>query len=734
MPMDDMSQFLDLFVQESLDRFDELNQSLVRLEENPHDEGILYSILRNVHSLKGSAGMFGFEHLKHIAHRLEDLMDVVHRKPDLVNREIMDALFEGCDILGNRFKRVTASGSSEPLLPRERAFLEHLDGRIHHLASGGHSLEETATELLAALETHFVEIEGILDAAPIRKVAARLRQLLADGEAGTPATVETGEVLRLHGVTVTAPLHTIRTILPLAERRTLSEGEVESFFAAVKELLAAAGDVEEATLRDAVEEVREAMEVFDALDLDFDALQCEFYAGFLHALTPFLESVTPEGLESRAGEESPEADGEASPGRDQERGGLAGLDASKGGGAESPLSLARKTVRIDEAKIDAFLDSVGEMIILGEVFNHLQKRMTRVTGTEHLGLMREFKGANTEFSKQVFSLQDALMNVRRVEIRNITGSLARLVRDTSRALGRDIDLHIEGEEAVIDKSLLDDLNTCLVHLVRNACDHGIEAPETRVAAGKPAGGRITVTAVNEEGSLLLRVEDDGGGIDTEAVRALAVEKGLRPPHELAQMTEKEVQRLIFEDGFTTAGSVSDISGRGVGMSVVMQNIRRIGGTVDVESRPRQGTTVALRIPLSVMLSVVDGLIVEVGGSGFVIPVRHVIQSFHVTPADIHSVKGKGECIRLRGRIYALHRLAERYGLPAAGAGRGGAGVGILLQNDRGEMCVFVDTILDHQQVVIKEIEGLGAMRGFLGGSLLGDGTIGLVLDVEALHP
>lgn len=727
MPMDDMSQFLDLFVQESQDRFDELNQSLVRLEENAHDEEILYSILRNVHSLKGSAGMFGFEHLKQIAHRLEDLMDVVHKKPDLVTREIMDTLFEGCDILDSRFKRVTASGTSEPLLPRERAFLEHLDNRVHLLATGEASVEDAAGSLLAILESHIAEVAEIIDATPLRKAAAHLRQALSLQDGGSEDdAADVGEILQLNGNPVTGPLHTLHTLLPLAENRTLSEGEVGSFFSAMEELLAAAKTSGDASLREAVSEAREAMEVFVALDLDFDALQFEFYSDFLHGLTPHIESLAPEVPDE-------EPDDRGGRGGDQES--RPEAEQAQGKNAQTPLFLARKTVRIDEAKIDAFLDSVGEMIILGEVFNHLQKRMADVIGTDHLALMREFKGANNEFSKHVFSLQDSLMNVRRVEIRNVTGSLARLVRDTSRALGRDIDLHVEGEEAVIDKSLLDDLNTCLVHLVRNACDHGIEAPEVRVAAGKPAGGHIVVSAENEEGSLFLRVEDDGGGIDSERIRAHLVARNMRTHQEAALMSEKELQRLIFEDGFTTAAEVSDISGRGVGMSVVMENIRRIGGSVDVESRPQRGTTVTLRIPLSVMLSVVDGLIVQVAGAGFVIPVRHVIRSFHVSDEDILSVKGKGECIRLRDRIYALHRLSALFGIRRDNTEhRPDQGVGILLQNDRGEMCIFVDTILDHQQVVIKEIEGLGSMHGFLGGSLLGDGTIGLVLDVEALTP
>lgn len=732
MPMDDMSQFLDLFVQESQDRFIELNQSLVRLEDNPHDEEILYSILRNVHSLKGSAGMFGFEYLKQIAHRLEDLMDVVHKKPDLVTREIMDTLFEGCDILDNRFKRVTTSGTSEPLLPRERAFLDHMENRVHALGTGGATLEGTASVLLKVLEQHFTEIEGVMDAAPLRKAAAHLRQALAVDAGDGEDAGEVGETLLLNGTPVTGALHTLHTLLPLAENRTLSEGEVASFFAALEELLAAAKGCAEPAVTEAVAEAREAMEVFSELDLDFDALQFEFYTEFLRALAPFVESVAPE-VEEAAQDDDEAAGVEASAGAGQ-GGATAGAQGTEAGSG-TPLLLARKTVRIDEAKIDAFLDSVGEMIILGEVFNHLQKRMAGVIGTDHLALMREFKGANNEFSKHVFSLQDSLMNVRRVEIRNVTGSLARLVRDTSRSLGREIDLHVEGEDAVIDKSLLDDLNTCLVHLVRNACDHGIEAPEVRVAAGKPAGGRITVSAENEGGNLFLRVEDDGGGIDTERIRAELVARGMRSPQEASQLPEKELQRLIFEDGFTTAEAVSDISGRGVGMSVVMENIRRIGGGVDVDSRPGRGTTVTLRIPLSVMLSVVDGLIVQVAEAGFVIPVRHVIQSFHVTAGDILPVKGKGECIRLRGRIYAMHRLSDLFDIrKGTTVHRPDRGVGILLQNDHGEMCVFVDTILDHQQVVIKEIEGLGTMRGFLGGSLLGDGTIGLVLDVEALDP
>jgi two-component system chemotaxis sensor kinase CheA len=366
------------------------------------------------------------------------------------------------------------------------------------------------------------------------------------------------------------------------------------------------------------------------------------------------------------------------------------------------------------------------MIILGEVFNNLQKRLAGLVGNSQFDLMREFKGANSDFSKQVFQLQGALMDIRRVELRNVTASLSRLVRDTASSLNKRINLQISGENAVIDKSLLDDVNACLVHIVRNACDHGIESPQEREQAGKNPEGIIEVSAENENDHLILKVADDGKGIDLERIRRKTLELGLHSEKELAEMSERQLRELVFHNGLSTATQVSDISGRGVGMSSVMENIGKNGGSIELKSELGKGTEVVMRIPLSIMLSVLDGLVVSSGGRGFILPIRSVCQTLSLQAADIISYQGKGKCIKLRSSILPILSLESYLGV---GGGEGLTGV-VVRSGEGQEYCLVVDEILDHQQVVIKRIDGLEGVPGILGGALLGDGTIGLVLNSD----
>ncbi len=704
MPPADADAFLEIFLQESADHFEALNQELVRLEDNPADRDLLYSILRHVHTLKGSAGMFGFERLKTVGHRLEDLMELVHAEPQLVDRRIMDLLFAGCDIMEGLLSEIGRGGRAAPeFTPRETAFLASLDEllKADPAATPAGETDADLQELLVKLGKLLPLFAGLAEAEEVQTLVERLTPRLHGRPLASPAApAEPAELIYLGEREISGLVVPLRAHLARARTEPLGDAAAIEFFQYLEVLLDAAAALELPSLAETIGEARESLAVFRSLDLDFDALQAEYFSTLLGDLLTPARHETPARAEEPAGDD----------------------------GQRREAGPARKTVRIEEAKIDTFLNSVGELIILGEIFNHLEKRLTASAGGQ-LELMREFKTANTAFAKQIFALQEALMDVRRIEIRNVTGSLNRLVRDTARDLGKEVLLKVEGEEAVVDKSLLDDVKTCLVHLVRNALDHGLETPAERAAAGKGPAGEVAISAANEEGFLLLKVADDGKGLDLERLRRRAVELGLHSPESAAALDERSAARLVFADGLSTAERVSDVSGRGVGMGAVAEIVRRLGGSVDVASSAGSGTEIILRLPLSIMLAVLDGLVVEVAGLGLVIPVRHVVESFRLTPADLLTVQGRGECVNLRGEIFRLLRLGDFFGL---GRTERTAAVGILVAGETERLCLLVDEILDHQQVVIKTIEGLGRLPGILGGSLLGDGTVGLVLDIEGL--
>ncbi|MBF0274104.1 MAG: chemotaxis protein CheA [Nitrospinae bacterium] len=715
MAEDQMDEFLDAFIQESNERFEELNQGLVQLEEDTSNEETLYAIFRHVHSIKGNAGMFDFESLKIIAHRLEDLMELAHKNPKKVDRGIMDILFDGIDIMQSNVKRVLDSNASKSeLTHRERSYYEHLDKAISQFSDGKADINSAIETLFQNIEALLPEVSQEYDTSKVKNSVDEVRSLMIKEEVSIAEIGASNDPENklppsfIGTIEVTDVLNRIHQALNEAKEIVLPAEKVKSFFQDISILLEAIEKLEIPSLLESAKDARESIEIFTQLQLDFDTLQVEYYLQILHELQPHIIIKTPQAEKS-----------EIESGETEE------IDQRK------VKATVKKTVRVEETKIDAFLDSVGELIILGEVFNNLQKRYSEVF-KDNISLLREFKAANTSYSQHIFSLQESLMDVRRVELRNITGTLNRLVRDATRSLDKKVDLVIEGEDAVIDKSFLDDVNTCLVHILRNGVDHGIETSEERIKAGKPETGTIKIIAVNEDGFFLLRILDDGKGINIEKLRQKMVDNGTHTKEEALSMSDKDVSKMIFFDGVSTAEEISDISGRGVGMAVVMNNIKKMNGVIDVKTRPGLGTEVSLRIPLSIMLSVVDGLVVKVCKESFIIPIRHVYESFNPQTKHFKTVQNKGECVMLRDQLYPLMRLQDYFEIEDDPTKEESLAVGILVKSEDDYLCLLVDNILDHQQVVIKSIDGLQKLKGIYGGALLGDGTIGLVLDIDSI--
>ena len=697
-----INEFLELFLQESNDRFTELSHELVALEESPYDEEILYSIMRHMHSIKGSAGMFGFDNLKLIGHRLEDLCEIVHKKPSLVNAKVMDTLFAGTDLLHSSFKKIADSGErSGELSSQEKLFLSELDEIIQALANDGLNLPTAANDLLESLSHILVSIEGIIDLDPINNDIEKVKTCLANFN--EESLIENSDTpIFFNNIDISGELKKLIELIELADSSPLNDSNTKDFFTTLKRVIKIIEGAEVHELDELLDDMAESIGMFEELALDFDNLQSEYYK---ESLKELIKHSQDEIIEDDKEETS----------------------AKKTTSKSKTQAPTRKTVRVEEAKIDNFLDNVGELIILGEIFNNLQKKFSTIVSSDQLELVREFSSANNDFSKQVFDLQKSLMDIRRIEISTITSSITRLVRDTARSLNKEISLEVIGEDSVIDKSLLDDINTCMVHIVRNSCDHGIETPEERENAGKKRSGNITLTALNEDSSLILKVLDDGRGIDTEKIGATAVKNGMYSQSDIDVMSERQIMELVFQNGFSTAQEVSDISGRGVGMSSVLDNIKKSGGLIEINSELGKWTAISIKVPLSIMLSVVDGLVVKSGGETFIIPIKYIVESFYITNNDIIGYQNRGKCVKLREEVLPIINLNEVLDLPT-----GTGGTCVVITCDAARFCLVVDEIVDHQQVVIKRINGLESVRGIMGGALLGDGTVGLVLNIDVM--
>jgi two-component system, chemotaxis family, sensor kinase CheA len=389
--------------------------------------------------------------------------------------------------------------------------------------------------------------------------------------------------------------------------------------------------------------------------------------------------------------------------------------------AASPRPVAPSgSLRVDTGKLDGLIDLVGELVIAQSMVT--QHPALAAAADEQLARsLAQLRSVCSELQRTATAL-------RMVPVRGTFQKMARLVRDVAAQLGKEIRLVLDGEETELDRSVIEEIGDPLVHMIRNSADHGIESPADRVAAGKSAGGTITLRAYHQGGFVVIEVADDGRGLDPARIRRTAVQRGLIRADE--HLGDREVLDLIFAPGFSTAERVSDVSGRGVGMDVVRRNIERIRGKVEIDSTPGRGTTFTIFMPLT--LAIIEGLLVAVGDQRFVIPALAVRESFRPLPEAVTTVQGRGEVVAVRNRLVPLLRLGRHFGIEGA-CEAPGDGIVVVAEAGQEIRCLLVDSLIGKQEVVIKSLgETFPPGRGFAGAAILGDGRVGLILDTTAL--
>lgn len=379
----------------------------------------------------------------------------------------------------------------------------------------------------------------------------------------------------------------------------------------------------------------------------------------------------------------------------------------------------KDTVRVDRSRLDKLINTIGELVIA--------QSMARQEYDEHVG-DGFLSLALPEVDKISRELQELSLSLRMVPLTGTFQKMTRLVRDVSKKLGKPVHLDLIGEDTELDKTVVDQLGDPLMHMVRNSLDHGLEMPADRIAAGKPAEGRVTLKAYHQGGNVYLEITDDGRGLHREPILRKAIEKGIVDP--AARLTDAEVHALIFEPGFSTAKQVTDVSGRGVGMDVVRRNVEALQGSILIRTLPGHGTTFTLRLPLT--LAIVDGLMVGVGDDVYVVPLLSVIESFRPRPADIHAVAGLGEVVDVRGEAVPLLRLAATLGRPGRVTDPC-HGLLVLVEDQGKKHAVLVDDLLGQMAVVVKSLDvNYRKVEGISGATILSDGRVAMILDVPGL--
>lgn len=667
-----MRSALASFFVEATELLADMEAGLLDLEGSDGDPELVNAVFRAAHTIKGSAGLFGLDDIIGLTHVMESVLDRVRAGEVAITTDLVEVLLPSKDAIaamvqahaaGHEVSAADAAAADELRSALSGFLAESAEGVHapveHHLASG---------ERLVHVSVRFGPecLRGGMDPIPFLDFLGNLGTVVAvatmDGQLPELALLDP-EVCYL-GFEVTM--------------RTQADA---------------------AAILDVFEFVRDESDI-RVVDAATDRSEVE----------ALVASYGPDGDRVRA--MLAKVAGPLAVGGDSD-GGATGGRSRAGGGASGDRQGAAdgRTIRVDAARLDRLIDTVGEMVIAGAGAN----LHASASGNETL------KAAIAEVMRLIEGVRDDALRLRMVPIGTTFGRFHRVVRDVSASLGKDVALTITGGDTEVDKALVEQIGDPLLHLVRNALDHGIESVADRLARGKPAGGSLTLRAFHDSGSIVVEVADDGGGIDTARVLAKAVERGIVEPG--ANLSDHEVFNLIFEPGFSTADQVSDLSGRGVGMDVVKRNVMALRGTIDVESSLGVGTTVRIRLPLT--LAIIDGFMVGVGNTMMVIPLDRVVECVERPAAAKHR-----EYMDLRGKVLPL--IPMRSWMQVDGEPPRRENVVVV---DHGGMRagLVVDSLHGEFQTVIKPLGPMFAQaRGIGGSTILGNGDVALIVDVPVL--
>lgn len=684
--MDELDQLRQTYFQDCDELLGELESALMALDNGWADGDTLNGAFRAIHSIKGGADILHFDRLVRFAHTFESVLDRLRLGKLAVDPDLASLMLRAGDAVAD-LVRAAQAGSEMP------------DGYENEIADALQSLAQAAG---AAEETQ----------------AANGGESAAPNERDPAAAVPTADVpLRHYRILLSPPADLFRQgNEPQLLIRALEHlGSVKAVADANALPPLADFDADQCYLRWTID-VRTTAGL-DAIrgvfDLAVDASALEIVELTAQPTDPAIAAGTAEAV--------PEATAPTpamAPSGPQPR-----EDASSGApAAQSKAAPTVNSIRVDLEKLDYLVNLVGELVISQSM---LAEQLSVLPSDKFPTLSRSIE----EMSQHARNLQDGVMAVRTQPVKSVFARMPRLVRDLAAATGKNVRLLIGGETTEVDKTVVEQLFDPLIHMVRNAVDHGIEPPAERSANGKPAQGTVRLSAAHVGGRIVIQVTDDGRGIDRARVRARAVERGLLDAD--AVLTDEQLDNLIFLPGLSTAETVSDISGRGVGMDVVRRNVERLGGRVLIRSVAGRGSTFYLSLPLT--LAVLDGMVVGVGRETYIVPLTVILESLRPLARDVHRLIGGGEVLHVRGEYVPLVYLSRAFGVPDAAREPWEGLVTLVDSDDGGKIGLVVDEIVGQQQVVIKSVESnYRALRGIAGATILGTGRVALILDVAGL--
>lgn len=706
----DLTEFTDTFFEEADELLQDIERHLLDIDlENPDSEQ-LAAVFRAAHSIKGGAGTFGFTILQDTTHLLENLLDDARKGELALSRSIVDTFLGAKDMLQDQldaYKNGTA--------PDQEAF-EALCKTLQQIAkeNAGDREPESGVEPESDQEG-----ESVGEEQPKEDGVEIFEEASALGQSG-------------------------KFLLEITLSK-LSEEDQESVMGELNLLgTIVSVNTEEEQIRLSIETLEnpEDIEAVLCFVIDSEQLSIEHKDAGSQ-----VSSETSAEIDSESGSEVEENQAEAAkeedkaaPEADKEQENEADASAApetkaaeKGKAPDKPEPAAKKAVKAKPAgesvsirvavdKVDQVINLVGELIITQSMLEETVNR----TGIQNDDLSN---GINL-LQRNARDLQDSVMSIRMLPMDYVFSRFPRLVRDLAGKMGKEIELVTEGEATELDKGLTEKIIDPLTHLVRNSLDHGIEQPEDREAAGKPRTGTLTLSAQHQGGNVIIEVSDDGAGLDRDKILAKAASRGLQMADDVS---DEEVWQLIFAAGFSTAEVVSDLSGRGVGMDVVKRNIHAMGGRVEIKSRKNVGTTTRIILPLT--LAILDGMLIRIGDEIYILPVSSIIETLQLQDKNMSELPGKVPMLKVRDEYYPVVSIHAAVGSePKDLSASNDRKTAVMVQDGSKKYVMLVDELLGQQQVVVKNIESnYKKVAGVSGATILGDGSVALILDIGDLY-
>ncbi len=722
----DLTQFHDAFFEESFEALDSMEAALLKLDIGAPEPELINTIFRVAHSIKGGSATFGFSDIASFTHSCETLLDELRSGGMQVSLDISDLLLKTVDVM----RAMLRSTQSKQPMNMQRVSDIQFDVELMIAQKNNAPAKPAAAPApaRAAVTTAAAPAQASVPAGP---ASVATTDSTASATAGAPVIAKHWEITfrpyRELFARGNDPLRMMRELTELGDLKvevdtsalpSFADLDAQSCYLAWK--LELAGDVAE----DAIKQVFEWAEGDCDLELRLvggeTADVATVAAAEPAAVTEPVAAVEPVAIDAAPANANVIADAILSGNAPASAAILTAVPAAAKPDAISAVGDSG-SIRVSVEKIDELMNTVGELVITQAMLSQLGANLEGANA-------EKLRAGLAQLERNTRELQESVMRVRMLPISFVFSRFPRMVRDIAQRLGKQIDLKLTGEQTELDKTVLEKIGDPLVHLVRNSIDHGIEMPDVRVAAGKDAAGTVHLDACHRGGNIAVEVSDDGGGLDKDRILAKAKQRGLVGQNDV--LTDEQIHDLIFLPGFSTAEKTTDLSGRGVGMDVVRRNVKELGGKIELRSERGKGSRFIITLPLT--LAIVDGQSVAVGSETYIIPLISIVESMRLKETSISRLSGHNEVFSFRGDYLPIIRLHELFGVePRAHALH--EGLVVIAEGDGRRVGLFVDDLLGQQQVVIKSLEAnYGHVEGVSGATILGDGSVALILDVTGI--